>query len=108
MVVLYFSGHGYVPPDQEMFYFEPIDIHGESNEDQSKGAISTAMLVDMVRNIKAKHIILIIDACQSGGASDSLRQIAEARVASDRVEYGTETPMLGCTFSLRQRLSKRH
>jgi WD40 repeat protein len=79
VVFLFFSGHGIVPAGQEMFYFAPIDIRGPNFQDQRETGLNTAMLTDAVRNLPARRVVLIIDACQSGGAIESLRKIAEVK-----------------------------
>jgi WD40 repeat protein len=81
IVLLFLSGHGRVPPGQEMFYFLPVD--GKKDMEFST-AVSTALLADFVRSLPARRIILLIDACQSGGALDSLAQIASAKTAANR------------------------
>jgi hypothetical protein len=76
VVLLYLSGHGIVPPGQEMFYFLPVDGKAGSEMDS---ALSTAVLADFVRNLNARRIIIFINACQSGGALDSLAKIVAAK-----------------------------
>jgi WD40 repeat protein len=79
VVLLFFSGHGTVPAGQEMFYFAPIDMRGPSPEDQTETGLNTAMLADAIREMPAGRIVLIIDACQSGGAIESLGKIGEVK-----------------------------
>lgn len=79
-VLLFLSGHGTVPPGQEEFFFIPVN--GQFRR-ESETALSTAMLVDFVRELPARRVLLMIDACQSGGVLDSLVKVAEAKVAAD-------------------------
>jgi WD40 repeat protein/uncharacterized caspase-like protein len=79
VVFLFFSGHGVVPAGQEMFYFAPMDIHGPSPQDERETGLNTAMLAEAIRNMPARRVVLIIDACQSGGAIESLGKIAEVK-----------------------------
>jgi caspase domain-containing protein len=79
IVILFFSGHGVVPPGQEMFYFLPGDIAGKGSEDVRVGGLNTAMLAEAVRNASARRLLLIMDACQSGGALGSLKKVADAK-----------------------------
>jgi uncharacterized caspase-like protein len=73
-VFLFFSGHGYIPPGNQMFYFAPAEFDLTS--------LSTIrMIADILREIPARNIVLIIDACQSGGALTSLARMAQLRVA---------------------------
>jgi len=77
IVLLLLSGHGRVFPGQEMFYYLPVDFI--PNEAAETG-LNTAMLVDFIRSIPARRVIVVINACQSGGALDSLVKIAETYV----------------------------
>jgi hypothetical protein len=77
IVLLYLSGHGVVPPGQEMFYFVPQD--GKAYAEFENG-LSTAMLADFVRTLPADRVILFINACQSGGALDSLAKILASKI----------------------------
>ncbi|HKO99575.1 MAG TPA: caspase family protein [Pyrinomonadaceae bacterium] len=88
VVFLFFSGHGIVPAGQEMFYFAPIDMRGPNPSDQRESGLNTAMLAEAIREMPARRVVLIIDACQSGGAIESLGKIAEvkARVAQRRAQ----------------------
>lgn len=88
VVFLFFSGHGIVPAGQEMFYFAPVDMRGPSPEDQRDTGLSTAMLAEAIRKLPVNRVVLIIDACQSGGAIESLAKIAEvkARVEESRAQ----------------------
>lgn len=87
VVLLFFSGHGRVPPGQEMFYFMPyVPPQGEYSsvlEERDTG-LSTAMLAEAIRDMPARRVILVIDACQSGGAVESLGKIAEVKDAAER------------------------
>jgi uncharacterized caspase-like protein len=103
VVFLYFSGHGIIPEGQEMFYFAPVDMRHLSTQEQGKNGLNTAMLADAIRNIPSQRIVLIIDACQSGGAVESLAKIGrvkaraeERRVsAEDKRGVSTSTPRIG-------------
>jgi WD40 repeat protein len=85
VLVLFLAGHGRVPPGRQMFYFIPY--FPPPSEwmpfDETERALSTAMIAEGVRRISARRILLIVDACQSGGALDSLSKIAEVKAASD-------------------------
>lgn len=79
VVFLFFSGHGVVPAGQEMFYFAPIDVRGPNPQDERETGLNTAMLAEAIREMPARRVVLIIDACQSGGAIESLGKIAEVK-----------------------------
>jgi WD40 repeat protein/tetratricopeptide (TPR) repeat protein len=79
VVFLFFAGHGIVPAGQEMFYFAPVDMRGPNPKDQHETGLSTAMLTEAIRALPANRVVLLIDACQSGGAVESLAKIAEVK-----------------------------
>ncbi len=76
VVLIYLAGHGVVSQDQEMFYFAAFDAQEENIVETG---LNTAMLADDLRKIPAKRIVLMIDACQSGGAVEALTKIGEAK-----------------------------
>jgi WD40 repeat protein len=93
VVVLFFSGHGVVWPGEEMFYFVPVDGDPQSLGIESQSAISTASFADLVRNLPAKRVILVIDSCQSGAALDSLKMVATVKkLIADRFGFRREIP----------------
>ncbi|WP_263354546.1 WD40 domain-containing protein [Acidicapsa acidisoli] len=83
VVLLYFAGHGVAPLGEEMFYFVPYD--GRRIDIRNTG-LNTAALAEALRNMPARRIVLMIDACQSGGAVEALGKIGEikARVEEQR------------------------
>jgi uncharacterized caspase-like protein len=89
VVFLFLSGHGRVPPGQEMFDFIPY-LPPPQNPltadplDEREIGLNTAMLVEAVRNLPAKRVILVMDACQSGGAVESLGKIGEVKIAVEK------------------------
>ncbi len=63
-VVFYFSGHGYVYPEgYGTSYVEPYD----SNPSYVDNDISTSELKSWLDGIRCKNVLVIIDACESGG-----------------------------------------
>jgi len=83
VVLLYFAGHGVASLGEEMFYFVPFD--GRDIDIRNTG-LNTAVLAEALRNMPARRIVLMIDACQSGGAVEALSKIGEikARVEQQR------------------------
>jgi WD40 repeat protein len=75
VVFLYFVGHGEVSVGDEMFYFVPVD--GRDNLQDT--GLSAAMIAERIRDIAARRIILIVDACQSGGLIESLSKVAAVK-----------------------------
>jgi WD40 repeat protein len=80
-VFLFFSGHGYIPPGNQMFYFAPAEFDLTSLSTIRRTGLNVPMIADILREIPARNIVLIIDACQSGGALTSLARMAQLRVA---------------------------
>lgn len=91
VVVLYLVGHGSVVPGEEMFYFVPLD--GRETEMRKTG-LSTAMLAEALRNMPARRMVLVIDACQSGGAVEALGRIGEAKARMEEriLKLGPRAP----------------
>ncbi|CAJ3342984.1 Uncharacterized protein containing caspase domain [Burkholderia pseudomallei] len=83
VVLLFLSGHGVVPAAQEMFYFAPFDVRGPDPALQARTGLDTAMIVDALRYMRARRVILVVDSCQSGGAIESLDKIARLKAQID-------------------------
>lgn len=85
VVFIYFVGHGVIAHGTEMFYYVPSD--GKYTEITTNG-LNTAMLAEALRDMPARRIVLVIDACQSGGAIEPLAKIGEikARVEQQRAK----------------------
>jgi WD40 repeat protein len=76
VVLIYLVGHGVVTPGQEMFYFVPV---GGLDQRIRETGLNTAMLAEAIRDMPARRILLVIDACQSGGAVEALSKIGEVK-----------------------------
>jgi hypothetical protein len=76
-VLIYFSGHGYqVTKPIKSYYLMP---HGHSTEDLAETAISGSEFTDLLREIPAQKLLVVLDCCHAGGLSDiSGFQIAKA------------------------------
>jgi WD40 repeat protein len=82
VVMLFFAGHGVVQPGEEMFDFipyipPPTDLLTAPVLNERDIGFNTAMLADAIRNLPTSNVIVVIDACQSGGALESLQNIAK-------------------------------
>jgi hypothetical protein len=82
-LVVFMSGHGLVPAGQDLFFFAPADAHNSSLSDLRHTAISSVKLADYFRRINAQRQLLILDACQSGGALDTLLRIPGPRLVAE-------------------------
>lgn len=87
MVVLIFAGHGGTTGSSELFYYYPYDSKGQGD------GISSAELADAIRNIPAHRIVLIVDACEAGGAVSPLEEAVIAKVTDGTgAAQGTNNP----------------
>ena len=91
VVLLYLAGHGKVSVGEEMFYFVPVDGR---DADLRETGVNTAMVAEGLRNLPARRIMLIVDACQSGGAVEALSKIGvvKAQVEQRRAQQETKAP----------------
>lgn len=91
VVFLYLAGHGKVSPGQEMFYYIPVDGR---DDDLLNTGVSTAIIAEALRSLPARRIVLIMDACQSGGAIEALSKIGvvKAQVEQQRTGEASKAP----------------
>jgi uncharacterized caspase-like protein len=82
-----------------MFYFAPFDAH---EREIFRTGLSTAMLAEALRGLPARRIVLIIDACQSGGAVEALSKIGEvkARVPNQQKDTRVGVHVIAATMPL--------
>ncbi len=59
-LLIYYSGHGY--SDNERGYWIPVD----AEHDHISSFVSNADILDIIKLIRARHILLISDSCFSG------------------------------------------
>lgn len=83
VVLLYLVGHGEESSAGGMFSFMTSDGKSSATPGIRQTAMTVAVLADLLRNIPAKRSIVIVDACQAGGAVETLSKIAEARMRLD-------------------------
>ncbi|MBO0857839.1 MAG: PD40 domain-containing protein [Chloracidobacterium sp.] len=62
-LLIFYAGHGYWDEDRKQGYWLPRDAMRERRADW----ISNSDLRDAIRGIKARHILLVSDACFAGG-----------------------------------------
>jgi outer membrane protein assembly factor BamB len=66
-VILFFAGHGFTGDDGQ-FYLVPSDAVDSSQATLQSSSISSNELTEWLREIDAKELILILDACQSAAS----------------------------------------
>ena len=67
-VLIYFSGHGFqVTKPLESYYLLP---HGYNTKHLSETALSGAELIDLLRDIPAQKLLLLLDCCHAGGLAN--------------------------------------
>ena len=67
-VLVYFSGHGFlVTQPLKTYYLLP---YGYNTEELSDTALSGAELVDLLLEIPAQKLLLLLDCCHAGGLTD--------------------------------------
>lgn len=78
-VFLFFAGHGYFDEGRQQGYWLPAD----ATRDSRATWISNADLVDTLRALPARHVLLVSDACFSGSML-GLRDLAVAEPPRDQ------------------------
>jgi len=92
-VVFYFSGHGYVyPAGYGTSYIEPYD----SNPSYVDYDISTSELKSWLDGLHCKNVLVIIDACESGGM---IKGGNKDLVAASQAKTGTDKSLNADQFS---------
>jgi peptidoglycan hydrolase-like protein with peptidoglycan-binding domain len=60
--LIYYAGHGWYDEEAERGYWLPVDAVA----DNRSSWISNADITDMLKAIKAKHVLVVADSCYSG------------------------------------------
>jgi WD40 repeat protein len=96
-VFIFFSGHGVRPAGKEMFYFMPSFTEeqlarADPARVEDELGLSVADIAEVVRGIRARHIVIVVDACFSGGIVESLGRLAEIRTNGTLAVIAAATP----------------
>ena len=67
-VVVFYSGHGWLEKDSQRYYLIQHDADPENLENT---ALDAQLFTDKLRDIKAKRLLVIIDACHAQGMATS-------------------------------------
>ncbi|MRS05355.1 caspase family protein, partial [bacterium] len=74
-LLIFYAGHGYWDDKSNVGYWLPSD----AREDSRNTWLSNSNIVDYLKEIQAKHILLIADACFSGAIFKSRAVIADRK-----------------------------
>lgn len=98
--VLYYAGHGKETTigAGTSFYLVPADVRDMVDPEAlaTKG-ISSARLLELLRNVPARQKLVIIDACQSGGVASAYSWQDPARTAFAQLAVGAGTWILAAS-----------
>ena len=61
-LLIYYAGHGYLDPFNGVGYWQPVDSEEESDVDW----IPTSRITNLLKVIRAKHVLIVADSCYSG------------------------------------------
>ena len=61
-LLVYYAGHGYLDKDADRGYWLPVD----AGTDDTGNWLSTSDIVDKLRAMRAKHVLVVADSCFSG------------------------------------------
>jgi Caspase domain/WD domain, G-beta repeat len=78
VVALYLAGHGEIVGSE--WYFLPDDVSIASADALVKSSISATQLRDALARIGAQRILILIDACKSGGSIDAFSGAMDRKV----------------------------
>lgn len=67
-LLIFYAGHGYLDADTERGYWMPIDADRENPANW----VSNGDLTDMVKAIRARHVLVVADSCYSGTLTRSI------------------------------------
>lgn len=101
-LLIYYAGHGQLDAATERGYWLPVD----AEPDSPANWISTTDVSDMLKAMKAKHVMVVADSCYSGTliraapvpaerGPDYLRRLAEKRTRVVLTSGGLEPVMDG-------------
>ncbi len=78
VVALYLAGHGEIVGTE--WYFLPGDVVAQSEESIARTSISASQFRDALGRMGAQRILVLIDACKSGGSIDAFSGAMDRKV----------------------------
>ncbi|CAK8717875.1 Caspase domain-containing protein [Candidatus Electronema halotolerans] len=103
-LLIYYAGHGYLNEKTEVEYWQPVD----AERDSDIYWIPTSRITSMLRELRARHVLVVADSCYSGsllmrdsgaelpdgsGLDELLRRMQERR-SRTALTSGGEEPVL--------------
>ncbi len=79
VVLIYYAGHGEASPDEFFFVTYEFELPLSVNRLERR-ALSATKLKEMIQDIGARRVILLIDACKSGTAVEGFEDQVDRRV----------------------------
>lgn len=73
-LLIFFAGHGFFDPDQDMGYWLPAD----AVKDDYSNWLPNSTIRDFIRAINSKHTLLLSDACFAGSIFSSREPLIDA------------------------------
>ena len=67
LVLIYYAGHGFSVADQS--YWLPVDVR--SRQEAPGTGLSSETMANWIKNIKARHVMIIADSCYSGAGIET-------------------------------------
>lgn len=80
-LLIYYAGHGYLDADTERGYWLPVDADRENPANW----VSNGDLTDMVKGIRARHVLVVADSCYSGTLTRAIAP--EFRTTQDQEKW---------------------
>lgn len=77
ILLLSFSGHGFTHKGKS--YLLPVDAKGSVN-DLLKSAISVSEITNLIKSVKPKQVIMLLDVCLVDVEGDSLKQVGQMEI----------------------------
>lgn len=94
-VLVYLAGHGETVADD--WYFIPHDVTApEQPEKLRQGGLSSQDLALELKNIPARKVVILIDACKSGAAAAGFRGLQDRRALA-QLSRATGTHLIAAT-----------
>ena len=102
-LLIFYAGHGYWDEDERQGYWLPKNADWNDRSDW----LSNSVLRDKIRALKAKHTLLISDACFSGGIFKVREAFVNPEMSIQKIYEMPSRKALSRKTLLNQRLRRR-